>query len=121
MGFHQRQNTAQPFLDNSMNVSDESGQYTLLLIADAGYTTEFNKLTPYFKTGSPDSTNNLAGFHLVKDFAFKGVYLPSQLPVTLVSAFGVHVTISSANVQAMYKTSNGCGVYYERYQLPVFR
>jgi uncharacterized surface protein with fasciclin (FAS1) repeats len=95
------------FLDNAMNVSDETGQYTFVLIADGGYNTELSRITPYFKTGATDSTNNLAGYHLVKDFAFKGVYTPAQLPVTLVSTYGVHVSLSTANVLASYKTSNG--------------
>ncbi len=95
------------FLDSAYDVSDESGQYTFVLLIDAGYTTELGKITPYFKTGTTDSTNNLAGFHLVKDFAFKGVYTPSQLPLTLISKFGVQVPLSTANMVASYKTSNG--------------
>lgn len=95
------------FLDSAYNVSDEAGQYTFVLLADNGYTKELNSITPYFKTGSTDSTNALAGFHLVKDFAFKGIYTPAQLPLTLTSRFGVQVTLSASNVLASYKTSNG--------------
>jgi len=95
------------FLDSVVNVSDESNQYTLILLADNAYTAEFNKLTPWFKTGTADSTNRLSAFWLVKDLAFKGVYTASQLPDTIVSQFGVKVPINKSAITASYRTSNG--------------
>jgi len=94
-------------LDNVMNLKDEAGQYTLILLADAGFTTEMNNIKPYFKTGNADSTQKLAGNHLVKDFMLKGLVSPSQLPATLTSAYGVQVPLTTANLVASYKTSNG--------------
>jgi len=94
------------FLDLVMNVSDESNQYTLILLTDNAFTTEYNKLTPWFKTSSADSTKGLSSFWLVKDLAFKGLYTPAQLPDTLLSQYGVKVPTKAAIV-ASYKTSNG--------------
>ncbi len=99
--------TRNSFLDKVQNVADESGQYTLIMINDNAYTTEFNKLTPWFKTTTVDSTNNLSAYHLIKDLAFKGAYSASQLPDTLISTFGVKVPIDKSKITASYKTSNG--------------
>jgi uncharacterized surface protein with fasciclin (FAS1) repeats len=95
------------FLDSVMDVSDETNQYTLILLTDNAYSTEFNKLTPWFKTGSTDSTNRFAGYWLVKDLVFKGAYSAAQLPDTIVSQYGVKVPINKSAITASYRTSNG--------------
>jgi hypothetical protein len=79
----------------------------LFLLNDASFTTEYNKLTPWFKTGSTDSTNKLSSFWLTKDLVFKGAYTAAQLPDTLVSIAGVKVPTIKGNIVASYKTSNG--------------
>lgn len=90
-----------------MDVSDESNQYTVFLLADGSFTTEFNKLTPYFKTSTTDSTNALTSMYLVKDLAFSGAYAPNILPDTLVSQYGVKVPVNKSNIISATKTSNG--------------
>jgi len=95
------------FLDKALNINDESNQYTVILLTDAAYTTELNKLTPWFNTTSIDSTNTLGGFHLVKDLVFKGTYTAAQLADTMVSQFGVKVPVNKTAIVASYKTSNG--------------
>lgn len=95
------------FLDTAYDIRDESAQYTFVMITDAGYATELAKLEPYFKTASMGATDSLAGMHMVKDFVFKGVYSPAQLPSALVSKFGVSVPMTPANIVGSYKTSNG--------------
>lgn len=95
------------FLDSVMNVSDETNQYTFIVLQDNSFTTELAKLTPWFKTTTSDSTNNLSSMFLVKDLAFKGLYTPAQLPDTLVSQYGVKVPMTKSNIVASYKTSNG--------------
>jgi uncharacterized surface protein with fasciclin (FAS1) repeats len=95
------------FLDTVMNVNDETNQYTLILLNDNAYSTEFNKLTPWFKASTTDSTNRFSGYWLVKDLAFKGVYSAAQLPDTIVSQYGVKVPINKSAITASYRTSNG--------------
>lgn len=95
------------FLDSVLNVSDESRQFTMILLTDAAYTTEFNKLKPWFKTSSADSTNRLTGSWLVKDLAISGLYQVNQLPDTLLSEDGVKVPINKTAIKATYKVSNG--------------
>ena len=93
--------------DSQVDVSDETNQYTMILLNDAAFTTEYNKLTPWFKTGSTDSTNKLSSFWLTKDLVFKGAYNAAQLPDTLLSVSGVKVPINKPSIIASYKTSNG--------------
>ena len=95
------------FLDQVQNVADETGQYTLIVLNDNSYTTEFNKLSSWFKTTTLDSTNKLTAYHLIKDFGVKGAYTAAQLPDTLLSTFGVKVPIDKSKIVASYKTSNG--------------
>lgn len=95
------------FLEDVLDVSDEKNQYTLILMNDASFTTEYNKLSPWFKTGTPDSTNKLTSFWLTKDLVFKGAYTQAQLPDTLVSLTGVKVPVNKPSIIASYKTSNG--------------
>lgn len=95
------------FLDRVQNIAKETEEFTVIVLNDAAYTTEFNKLTPWFVTTTADSTNNLASYHLIKDLAFKGAFSATQLPDTLVSQFGVKVPIDKSKIVASYKTSNG--------------
>ena len=95
------------FLDKAADVSDEAGQYTLVLMTDNAYTTETNKLAPWFKTSTTDSTSNLCQAYLVKDLAFKGLYTPAQLPDSLLSSYGVKTPMIKSAIVASYKTSNG--------------
>src|SRR5450759_4133271 len=94
------------FLDSAQNVSDESNQYTMILLTDAAYTTEFNKLKPWFKTNSTDSTNRLTGYWLVKDLAFSGLINITKDTV-LTSKDGVKVPIVKSAITSTIKTSNG--------------
>jgi uncharacterized surface protein with fasciclin (FAS1) repeats len=95
------------YLENAVNVNDETNEYTFLVLNDASYTTEFNKLSPWFKTTTVDSTNSLTGFWSTKDLAVKGAYTATQLPDTLISQFGVKVPVDKSKIVASYKTSNG--------------
>ena len=95
------------FLEDALDVNDESNQYTLILMNDAAFTAEYNKLSPWFKTGTADSTNKLTSFWLTKDLVFKGSYSAAQLPDTLLSPSGVKVPINKPSIIASYKTSNG--------------
>ncbi|MEI6949731.1 fasciclin domain-containing protein [Paraflavisolibacter sp. H34] len=97
------------FLDDVMNVADESKEYTLFLLTDRAYTSETEKLKPWFKTsaGVTDTSARHAQNWLVKDLVFRGKYSLSQLPDTLVSAAGVKVPVNKSAITQTYQTSNG--------------
>ena len=95
------------FWRNVYDLRNESGQYTLFVVADTAFDGEIARYRPYYATGTTDSTTNLAGFDVVKDYAFAGLYPAASLPDTLVSASGVKVGINKANIIQSIKTSNG--------------
>ena len=95
------------FLDKVSDISDESKEYTLFVLNDAGYNSEYFKLSPWFVTNNSDSTKNLTSSYLIKDLVVKGSYTPDQLPDTLTSTQGVKIPIDKSRILASYKTSNG--------------
>lgn len=97
------------FLDRVQNIADEANVYTLFVLVDNAFTTEYDKLSPWFKTATNnlDSTKNLASYHLIRDLAVKGAYSAAQLPDTLLSTFGIKIPINKTKIVASYKTSNG--------------
>jgi len=99
-------------LRNSFNtgvydLQDESKQYTFFILANTGFNTEISKLTPYFKTSTTDSTNNLASYGVVKDLIVDGYYTIDQLPAVLTSKFGVKIPIDKSQIVGTFKLSNG--------------
>ena len=95
------------YLKNVYDLRDESKQYTLFLLSDAGLTSEVGAYASYFPTTTPDSTSFAATWNVVRDYAIDGAYAPNQLPDTLVSKFGAKVPVNKANIVSSYKTSNG--------------
>lgn len=95
------------FWRNVYDLRNESGQYTLFVVADTAFDGEIARYRPYYATSTTDSTTNLAGFDVVKEYAFKGVYPAASLPDTLYSADSIRVGINKANIIQSIKTSNG--------------
>jgi hypothetical protein len=95
------------FNANVADLENEDKQYTYFILHDTAFNTEVNKLTPYFKTGTADSTNNLAANAVVKDLVVEGVYSIDQLPATLVSKFGVTIPIDKNRIIETRRLSNG--------------
>jgi len=95
------------YWDRVYDLRAEQPQYTFFAIADDAYTTETTKYNPFFVTGSTDSTNNLSGFTVVRDFTMNGKYDQAALPDTLVSKYNVKVPISKTSIVKTIKASNG--------------
>ncbi|MDB5193455.1 MAG: fasciclin protein [Segetibacter sp.] len=95
------------FWRNVHDLRNESKQYTVFLLTDAAWTTEVNNYKPFFVTGTTDSTTNLARWEVVKDFAVEGVFLPGNIPDTILSKFNVKVGIEKSAIIQSIKTSNG--------------
>jgi uncharacterized surface protein with fasciclin (FAS1) repeats len=77
----------------------ESQQYTFFMLQDATYTTERNRLEPYYPNGS--------SFILVRDLVVKGLYNLDKLPDTLISTRGVKIPVKKSAIVKSYKASNG--------------
>ncbi len=95
------------FNTNVSDLQSEEKQYTYFILNDAAFNSEVNKLLPYFKTGTADSTRMLAATTLVKDLIVEGLYTMDQLPSSLTSRFGVTIPIDKNRIVETHRMSNG--------------
>jgi uncharacterized surface protein with fasciclin (FAS1) repeats len=99
--------TTNLFWRNVLDVRNESKQYTMFVLTDTAWNSQVTRFSPFFATGSTDSTAELARWEVVKDFAVEGLYTPQMLPDTLVSVSGVKVPIDKSAIVQTIQTSNG--------------
>jgi uncharacterized surface protein with fasciclin (FAS1) repeats len=94
------------FKEKVYDLSREDKQYTYFVIQNANFTTESDSLKKYYATASTASTDTLAKWNTVKDFAIEGIYTSNQLS-GLVSKFGTPIPINAADIVETKKMSNG--------------
>lgn len=95
------------FWRNVYDLRDESKRFTLFVLEDAAWDAEVTKFSPFFVTGTADSTKDFAGWEVVKDFAVDSAYTLQTLPAVLTSLSGVQVPIEKAQIKQTIQTSNG--------------
>ena len=96
------------YLDQTANLKDEDKQFTYIVMTDASYDAENNKVSKYFATSTADSTAKLTAFNVTKDLVIPGAYTPTALPDTLLSINNVKVPVSrGVYVVQSYAASNG--------------
>ena len=94
------------FKEKVYDLSREELQFTYFVIQNANFTVESDSLKKYYATTRTTSTDTLAKWNTVKDFAVEGVYTSSQLS-GLVSKFGTPIPINPADIIETKKMSNG--------------
>ncbi|QKJ29762.1 fasciclin domain-containing protein [Mucilaginibacter mali] len=100
--------TINKYFNKVANLANEDSTYTYIVLTDAAYTAERNKVSKYFATSSVDTTMNiLAGFNVLKDVAIRGTYTLANMPATLTSVNGVPVPFDKTAVVQTYNASNG--------------
>lgn len=95
------------FTNAVYDLKNESGQYTVFVLANTPFGSEGTRFAPYYATGTADSTANLAKWSVVKDLAVEGAYAPGQLPDSITSKYGVRLAVKKSAIVASYQTSNG--------------
>lgn len=95
------------FNDQVYDSKREDKEYTYFLLTDAALKTETDSLNLFYKTGTTDSTYNLAAWSVIKDAMVEGTYLPAQLPPILTSKFGVLIPVNKSAVVETRRVSNG--------------
>jgi hypothetical protein len=95
------------FTDLVYDLADESKQYTYFILTNETLNTEINKVSPYFKTSTKDSTYNASSWNIVKDLAVAGYYTQEQLPAVLKSKFDVDIPVNKTAILKTIKLSNG--------------
>ncbi|RYE37106.1 MAG: fasciclin domain-containing protein [Sphingobacteriaceae bacterium] len=107
--------SANTYLNTVLDISNENQQYTYIILADAAYDNERNKVVRFFNTTGNygttglDSTTYLSGFNVVKDLAINKLLLPAQIMANdvLTSVNNVNVPFNKSNVLQTYVASNG--------------
>ncbi|MES2279020.1 MAG: fasciclin domain-containing protein [Bacteroidota bacterium] len=100
--------TINKYFNKVAALANEDSTYTYIVLTDAAYNAERNKVSKYFATSSTDTTMNiLAGFNVLKDVAIRGIIQPANLPSTLLSVNGVPVPIDKTAIVQTYNASNG--------------
>src|ERR1044072_9017184 len=107
------------FWRNVYNLNDESKQYTLFVLVDTAWNSETKKFSPYFTSVDSISTASIAQWHIVKDFAFEGVYTQADLPDTLLSKSNVKVPIDRSSIVQSITTSNGIVYIMNKMAVPL--
>jgi len=95
------------FVDQVYDLKNEGKQYTYFLLNDAALKKETDSLLSFYKTGTADSTYNLAAMRVVRDAVIEGYYTIDQLPAMLTSKFGVTIPIDKSAIVETKKVSNG--------------
>jgi hypothetical protein len=94
------------FTNNVYDLTDESKEYTYIVLSDAALAAEVAKLNPYFKTSTSDSTYNQAAWKVVQDLALPGVYKLEEVS-ELLSKFNVRIPVEKNAIVKTIKLSNG--------------
>lgn len=94
------------------NLTNPNRQYTYFVLNDAAYTSEWNKIAPYYTTTrtKPDSTSEyVTKYAMLTDLLVLGRYTPDRLKDvdTLVSVSGIKIPISKVNIENSYIAGNG--------------
>lgn len=111
--------TINTFKTKVLDVAKEDSLFTYILLTNDAFTTEKNKLLPYFNSRSTDTTTNNASWAVVKDFAIRGLYNEANLPAVLQSKFGVHVQMNKSSIVSVKKLSNGIAYIMSAANTPV--
>lgn len=95
------------FLHEVQDVKSEDNLYTFIMLTDEAFEAEKAKLAGFYKDTIPERAAYNTAWNVVKDLAFKGLYIPENLPDTLVSASNVKVPIDKEAIVEVHRVSNG--------------
>jgi len=89
------------------DLTREDSLCTYLILNDAAFDQERNKLQTYFKREDPLQTDSLVQWNVVKDLTISGVKTAEQLAAGVMSLSGVRIQVSPGAVIETRKLSNG--------------
>lgn len=95
------------YLSKVADLANEDSIFTYVILTNSAYQSARDRQKPYFKSSDPAITDTNACWNVVKDLAFSGMVLPSELPDSLLSRFNVHVPMPSSAILETRMMSNG--------------
>ncbi len=117
------------FLQRAADISNEDVKYTFVILTDAAFTAEKEKLAKYFTVNNPLATperntfvsDSITNWNVVKDLAFKGDYTAATLPDTLTSNDSTRIHLDKGAILESHKVSNGVVLVMNRIDYPMSR
>lgn len=102
------------FFQRAVDLSNEDKKYTYVILTDAAFTAEKDKLSKYYTIINPNATiarnafvsDSLTNWAISKDLVFNGDY-SSNLPDTLISNDSVRIHLDKSAIVETHKVSNG--------------
>lgn len=107
------------FLRQVYDLGQEEKQYTAFVVLNPVFDAARQKLNPYYKFSTADSTTIQTSWNTVKNLVVEGAYEEAQLPDTLTSKFGVRFPVKKAAIVGRYKTSNGFVYVLNEMNIPI--
>jgi uncharacterized surface protein with fasciclin (FAS1) repeats len=89
------------------DLSSEDSTLTVIILNDAAFDSEVDKLKPFYKTTSPEITDIESKFSAVRDLVIRGTYDLNNLPDSLTSVTGVKIHLDKNAVVESQQLSNG--------------
>jgi hypothetical protein len=90
------------------DISNEDSTFTYIVLTDAAFQAEVNKLSQYYTLGTADSTDSLTKFNVIKDLSFRGILDMDNFPATAYSeGDSVKFHLNKAAVVERIPVSNG--------------
>lgn len=96
------------YFQNVYDISSEDSLCTYIILTDAAFEYERNKLSPYYSLDSIAlKSDSLTKWSVVKDLVIRGVYSKDMLADSLISVNGVQLHIDKSNIIETKALSNG--------------
>jgi hypothetical protein len=110
------------FLYSINDISKEDSVYTVFVLTDNAFQSEYNKIKPYLNDTTASSTtimNYNAKWDVCKDIVVRGKYTQDKLPKILVSTQGISIPTDSLQIISSYEASNGIIYVVDRFNIPL--
>ncbi|WP_169303374.1 fasciclin domain-containing protein [Pedobacter cryophilus] len=95
------------YFQNVSNISSEDSLITCIILTDAAFDFEINKLSSFNHTPNVLKSDSLTKFNAVKDLVIKGVFDLNSLPDSLTAVTGVKIHLDKNAVVETRQLSNG--------------
>jgi len=89
------------------DLSNEDSLSTYIILDNAAFASEQQKLKPYYTTASAEVSDSLTNWAVVKDLVISGVYTENQLAGTMTTVTGVRIHVNKSDIVEQRKLSNG--------------
>ena len=113
------------FLENVADLRAEDSTYTVLILDDAGFDSEYEKFKSYFIVTPGVSDEDLllnkasVQYKVTKDFVFTSTFNSTDIPTQLLSVDSIMVPVDKSLITSSVKCSNGWVHHIQTCDIPL--